>query len=381
MVRPFVKAGPGGTDSGGRRGRQGSDGGASGGRPRQGAPGGGQGRQQPNSRAPQNGRGRPNSQGGQGGQGGQGQGVPAPRPPRDANPQQVPGLVSTPMPAPRAVAGHRRPENLAPYPELDPPLSDLTTTMPILAVPADDGYDDEYDGHPEYDNAAPGEHGHYHDDADFGRHRGGNRPPRALKIGALLAGVAVVGVAAYSVLGGGSGSPAAGRADGGASTTGAAGTPSDSGSSSAADAPAPTGTPTGPGSDSSTQTSASASHTTKTSTKPTTTSHSSSPSTSVMASRPSSAPSTTTTTSAPPTPSNPSPTFNSLAMGSTGPAVKQLQQNLQSLGYWVTVSGTFDAATRSAVRSFQDANPGTAQADGYGVYGAATDKAMQQAVG
>ena len=39
------------------------------------------------------------------------------------------------MPPPRAVARHTPPR------QAGPGLSDLTTTMPILAVPSDDGYD------------------------------------------------------------------------------------------------------------------------------------------------------------------------------------------------------------------------------------------------
>jgi hypothetical protein len=288
------------------------------------------------------------------------------------------------MPAPRAVAGQRRAE--PPYPEPEPAMSDLTTTMPLLAVPADDGYYedeyDEYDGYdgPDYDNAPPGEHGHYHDDADFGRHRGGTRPPRALKIGAILAGVAVVGVAAYSVLGG-SNSPSTGPAAAGASTAGAAGAPSDSASD--AGAPAPTGTPTG-SLDSASQTTPSASHSTKSSSKASTTSRSSS--SAPTTSRPSSTPSTNGTTAAPPPPSSPSPTFTSLGPGSSGAAVTQLQQNLKSWGGYygwppLHVNGTYDTATKNAVEAFQDANQGTSPPDPYGVYGPATDKAMRQATG
>jgi peptidoglycan hydrolase-like protein with peptidoglycan-binding domain len=45
------------------------------------------------------------------------------------------------------------------------------------------------------------------------------------------------------------------------------------------------------------------------------------------------------------------------------------------------VNGTYDTATKNAVESFQDANQGTSPPDPYGVYGPATDKAMQQAMG
>ncbi len=391
MVRPFVRA-------------------SSGGRPRQGAPGGGQGQgrqnsrqQQPNARQQPNGRGRQNGPGpGPGPDGSRpgGQGVPGPRPPRDADPHQVPGLLSTPMPPPRAVARNAPPQNPAPYPEPDVPMSDLTTTMPILAVPADDGYD-EHGGHPDHypdhhpdhypdhENAAPGEHGHFHDDTDWGRHRGGNRPPRALKIGALLAGVAVVGVAAYSVLGGGSGQPSAGPAAAGSSTANGAagaapGTPSDS-ATSAPGTPSPTGSPTDSGSASTSGSTPSTSHSSKTPSKTPSSSHPSTPSSSQMTSRPSSAPSTppsTTVPAPPPATSSASPAFTVLGPGSSGPAVSQLQQNLKKSGdWWLKVTGTWNGDTTSAVQNFQDANPGTSPPDAYGTYGAATDKALQSAVG
>lgn len=384
MVRPFVRA-------------------SSGGRPRQGAPGGGQGRQngrqqQPNSRQQPNGRGRQNGPGpGPDGSRPGGQGVPGPRPPRDADSHQVPGLLSTPMPPPRAVARNAPPQNPAPYPaphpEPDQPMSDLTTTMPILAVPADDGYDgydgrDSHDGYPDHENAAPGEHGHFHDDTDWGRHRGGNRPPRALKIGAILAGVAVAGVAAYSVLGGGSGQQSAGPAAAGAATTSGAagaapGTPSDS-ATSAPGTPSPTGSPTGSGSESTSTSTPSTSHSSKTPSKSSSSSHPSSPSSSQMTSRPSSAPSTpASSTSAPaPPPSSASPTFTVLGPGSSGPAVTQLQQNLKKSGdWWLKVTGTWNGDTTTAVQNFQDANAGTSPPDAYGTYGPATDKALQSAVG
>lgn len=402
MVRPFVKAPGGGSEDGSGSGSRPGSGSGDNRRGRQGS-GGGQGRQQPAGRGRSNGPGQgPGPGPGPGGQGGPG--VPGPRPPRDNDPRQVPGLVSNPMPPPRAVARQSPPRQPA------PDMSDLTTTMPILAVPADDGYDG-YDGHAgyaaedgydgsdgyddrdgyqdyEYENAPPGEYGHYHDDADLGRHRG-DRPPRALKIGAILAGVAVVSVAAYSVLGGGSKAPSAGPVAAGASTVGGAadapGTPSDS---STAGAPAPTGTPSDSKSASSTSsTKASPTHTTKSSpSKPTTSSHSSAPSSSSAPSAPpSSAPSTTPTSVAVPPPSSASPTFTSLGPGSSGAAVSQLQQNLKRWGGYygwpnLKVTGTWDTATTNAVQAFQD-DKGTSPPDPYGVYGPATDQALRKAVG
>jgi hypothetical protein len=406
MVRPFVKAGSGGSGSGGRRGRQGADGGgpggASGGQGRQ--QGGGRppengGRGQQNPRTPQNGRSPQNGRAPQNGRTQNGRNrqnapnVPGQRPPREADRQQVPGLVSTPMPPPRAVARHNRPD-LAPYPELDPPLSDLTTTMPILAVPDHDPNGpgahagppedpDEYDGYDGYDgyeNAPPGENGHYQDDADFGRHRGGNRPPRALKAAGLVIGVVVAGVAAYSVLGGGgSGSPSAGPPPTGNSS--ADGAPSDSATSAAApNAPAPTGTPTDSGTSSASQTTASASHSSKSPSKSSSSSHSSASSSS-PASHASTPPPTTPPPTSTPPPSVPSPTFTSLGPGSSGAAVTQLQQNLKKWGGYygwppLRVNGTYDTATTDAVQAFQDANAGTSPPDPYGTYGPATDKAL-----
>ena len=85
-----------------------------------------------------------------------------------------------------------------------------------------------------------------------------------------------------------------------------------------------------------------------------------------------------------PPPSSPSATFTSLGPGSSGPAVSQLQQNLRNwekANYgWsdVRVSGTYDNATKNAVQSFQDANPGTSPPDPYGTYGPATAKAISR---
>jgi peptidoglycan hydrolase-like protein with peptidoglycan-binding domain len=50
---------------------------------------------------------------------------------------------------------------------------------------------------------------------------------------------------------------------------------------------------------------------------------------------------------------------------------------LETYGYQ---DGQFDYATRKAVMKFQQNHSGTAQADGYGVYGAATNTALQAAL-
>jgi peptidoglycan hydrolase-like protein with peptidoglycan-binding domain len=71
-------------------------------------------------------------------------------------------------------------------------------------------------------------------------------------------------------------------------------------------------------------------------------------------------------------------------MGSTGLAVSALQQRLQQDGYVLEMlgysDGTFDRATYNAVTAFQASHPGTAKADGKGIYGPATDAALRQEV-
>jgi len=72
----------------------------------------------------------------------------------------------------------------------------------------------------------------------------------------------------------------------------------------------------------------------------------------------------------------------------TGPAVSTLQANLvrvrcldsKCLAPGSYTDGTFDKATRRAVMDFQMAHPGTSAADGFGVYGPATDQALQAAL-
>jgi len=240
-------------------------------------------------------------------------------------------------------------------------MSDLTTTMPILAAPIEDV---DFD----YDNAPPGEHGHFHDDADFGRHRGGGRSPRALKAAAILTGVVVAGVAVAAAMSGGSGKPTAAPASGNTAT--AAGTTPEA--SSAAPDTSSDSVPTDTSSDSQ-----------PTSSAPTHSTHSTSTS-----QKPSTSPRSTTATSAATTarsstpPANPpAPAFTPLKRGDQGPAVSTLQKNLVAAGYdWAMngyTNGTFDPQTRQAVRAFQMDHPGTSMADGFGVYGAATNTALQ----
>ncbi|GAA1987620.1 peptidoglycan-binding protein [Catenulispora subtropica] len=280
-------------------------------------------------------------------------------------------LVPTPMPAPRAVARQIRPGDRAPVPA-PRPMSDLTTTMPILAVPAEDG-----DGY----NAPPGEHGHFHDDADNGRHRGGSRSPRALKAAALLVGVVAAGAAVAGTFAGGSDKPSAGPKPAGPATSGAAAEPappetpssSEAGAPVSSSSPSPSATPTPTRS------------TKSPSPKPTTPASTASTSP-AMASRPSSsAPPPTTPPSTPSPPPTPAPpTFTSLHYKDTGPAVSKLQADLIAAGYGYDMAGyrdgTFDRPTRYAVQDFQMNHPGTADADGFGVYGPATDQALQNSM-
>jgi hypothetical protein len=71
-------------------------------------------------------------------------------------------------------------------------------------------------------------------------------------------------------------------------------------------------------------------------------------------------------------------------MGDSGPAVGKLQADLFAAGYGYAMGGyrqgSFDGPTFNAVASFQRNHPGTAHADGYGVYGPATNAALQNAI-
>ena len=314
-----------------------------------------------------------------------------PQVPQEQDVQPIPpapgpgsSLIPTPMPAPRAVARQIRPENRATIPA-QRPMSDLTTTMPILAVPADDG-----DGR----NAPPGEYGHFHDEDDNGRHRGTGRSPRAVKAAAVLIGVIAAGAAVAGTFTGGSGKSASPQAAG---TTGsepaatsqaaaAAASSSQAAPTSAASSPSPTPTPT-------------PTHSTKSPSPKPSTPAGAGPTVPAMAPRPaSSAPTTAAssvtstasspaTTPPPTTPSSsPSPAFKPLQYGDSGPAVSKLQSDLMAAGYAYVLEaygyhdGQYDGATWQAVTKFQQNHRGTAQADGYGVYGVATNTALQAAL-
>jgi peptidoglycan hydrolase-like protein with peptidoglycan-binding domain len=60
-----------------------------------------------------------------------------------------------------------------------------------------------------------------------------------------------------------------------------------------------------------------------------------------------------------------------------------MQHLLDQLGYmpWYYRDGKYDQTTVDAVSRFQADNPGTAAADGNGVYGAATNAALLNATG
>ncbi|GAA2060265.1 hypothetical protein GCM10009839_83660 [Catenulispora yoronensis] len=283
------------------------------------------------------------------------------------------------MPAPRAVARQIRPGERPPAPARRP-MSDLTTTMPILAAPIEDL---------DVRNAPPGEYGHFHDHDDNGRHRAGARSPRTLKVAAVLLGVAAAGAAVAGAFAGGSdksgtGTPqAAGVPTSGAAPAQVAAVPDVSSSaagttagSSSSSAPTPTPTPTR-STKSPTPTKAS----TSPSTEKTTPEMAPRPSSSApTSSAPSTPPSTPPTTAPPTTPAS----FVALKYRDSGPAVSKLQVDLLAAGYgWDMYGyqdGQFDRPTKRAVQDFQMNHPGTADADGYGVYGAATAQALQNAI-
>ena len=189
------------------------------------------------------------------------------------------------------------------------------------------------------------------------------RPPRALKIGAILAGVAVVSVAAYSVLGGGTEAPSAGPAAAGASHRRRRGRrPRHAlgqqrgrragadrhavGLQVASSPPAPRPrrrTPRSPR-----RRSPRRPRTPRVEQQQ------------LDGAPPSSAPPRRPATSAAAAAAEfASPTFTSLGPGSSGAAVSQLQQNLKRWGGYfgwpnLKVTGTWDTATTNAVQAFQD---------------------------
>lgn len=64
----------------------------------------------------------------------------------------------------------------------------------------------------------------------------------------------------------------------------------------------------------------------------------------------------TTTTAPPPPPTTEPPRGNMLRPGDSGPAVRELQQKLSDLGYWLGgVDGTYGQTTQQAVLAFQKA--------------------------
>lgn len=67
---------------------------------------------------------------------------------------------------------------------------------------------------------------------------------------------------------------------------------------------------------------------------------------------------------------------NYLSEGDSGDAVKELQRDLNKMGYNLVVDGSFGPATEKAVKSFQKGNG--LEVDGY--YGPNTEKALQDAI-
>lgn len=81
---------------------------------------------------------------------------------------------------------------------------------------------------------------------------------------------------------------------------------------------------------------------------------------------------TTTETTTPETITPPSTGYTTLRSGSTGSEVTKLQNRLVALGYTLSVNGTYDRETKSAVLSFQVSN----NLDSDGVAGALTQAAL-----
>lgn len=86
---------------------------------------------------------------------------------------------------------------------------------------------------------------------------------------------------------------------------------------------------------------------------------------------------TTTTTSTTPPTTTTAPPAPHLSLGSTGPAVLALQQDLSALGYWLgPPTGKFDDATQQAVYALQKA----AGLERDGIVGPLTEDALQRGV-
>jgi hypothetical protein len=268
--------------------------------------------------------------------------------PQQGDPQQGgPAVPVIPPPGPRNPAGELVTVHNLPMPkptstpmraERPPaprPMSDLTTTMPIIIPP------DEH-----------------------GRHRTGARIPRAVKVGGIFAVAVGMGIAVASGLGGSHHNPATDLRAGTTAPNPVAQTTADG--DAAAD---PNATP--PASADSTPTSKA--------TKPHgTATHPASPTTSPSGSASSAAqPPVTPSTSAKPTTS---PSFQTLEQGDNGPAVIQLQQALINACYMTVYPGYqlgyFDYTTYRAVSRFQNRFGGSS--DGTGIYGPATAAALKQ---
>jgi hypothetical protein len=212
-------------------------------------------------------------------------------------------------------------------------------------------YEDDADS-----GVAPGHSEYLHRDDERRRDEAGGRYPRAAMFAGVAAVAVVAGWALIGSLGGGKPDPGGQAAPG--AVTSPAGTGTETQGSEAADIP-----------------SSSAAATPTTPAKPTT---SKKPS-------PSKTPATTPSTPRSSASTSASPAFTSLKPGSTGSAVSTMQHRLQQDGYLLEMlgysDGTFDGPTSNGVAAFQDNHPGTAKADGRGVYGPATDAALRRDLG
>jgi hypothetical protein len=285
-------------------------------------------------------------------------------------------LVRASRPGPQAgrpgSTGGRLPAARRPQPS--GPRSDPTTTT--LVVPAED----------EDADPRPGAPGDFPTDEVAGRHRGGSRVPRGLLVTVGVVVVAGVGLAVAGVFDGGPSPSGTAVAHAGAPASGAAD----------AEAPTPTGLadPNATGSPGATD--ASTAPTPSRSRTPTrgrpTPAVAGSPTGAGNATQPGSPGRSTPGTSGSSTAPNPTPTTpasspsssggQALSKGMTGPAVSEMQHLLDQDQYlWWYTDGTFDQNTYDAVRNFQIDHPGTAAADGRGVYGAATRAALRADLG